>query len=213
MYIFALDGTITDSNGLWGRVDEMFLGRRGLAATAEYMETVGRSIFPVAAEFTRRYYGLPDSPADIMDEWAGLARGLYEREVELKAGASELLERCRAAGREMAIFTACRPELCRIVLERFGLGPYFRHVVYAEEIGLEKHDPRCFARLSELLGAPPEDCVLFDDSPYNCATARASGYRTVGVYDAFYTHRQEQLRRASTRYVRGLEELLTGPLP
>ena len=143
-----------------------------------------------------------------MSEWEELAAHHYRDLVPLKAGARELLEQYRHQGRPMALFTACRPNLCRMVLDRFGLTEYFTHIVYAEEIGLEKHHPQCFLRLSELIGAPPEDCVLLDDSPSNCATARAAGMDTVGVYDHFYAPRQEELRQVCSRYVTSLEELL-----
>ncbi len=206
--IFDLDGTITDSNSLWLEVDHRFLSRRGLTVTREYQDAMAGSIFPVAAAFTREYYHLPDSPEEIMAEWEGLAAQQYAHEVELKPGALELLQRCRREGRHMVIFTACRPALCRVALERFGMFDWFRHIVYAEELGLEKHDPRCFTRLSQLIGAEPENCVLFDDNPSNCATARAAGMTAVGVYDSFHGHRQEELKAACHRYVLSLEELL-----
>lgn len=208
MYIFDLDGTLIDSNGLWMDVDIEFLARRGLEPTAEYEDMVARSIFPVAAEFTKKYYELSDSPEAIMAEWEELARRHYAELVPLKPGAAEFLRQCRAEGRPMAMFTACRPALCRAVLERFGLAGYFDHVVYAEEIGLEKHDPRCFVRLSQLIGTDPVCCTLFDDSPSNCATAQAAGMKAVGVYDDFYANRQEELKAVCGRYVRSLEELL-----
>lgn len=208
MYIFDLDGTLIDSNSLWQEVDVEFLARRGLTPTAEYEDMVARAIFPTAAVYTRDYYGLSDSPERIMAEWEALAARHYREQVTLKPGAAELLARCRAQGRPTALFTACRPALCRLALERFGLRSCFDHVVYAEELHLEKHDPRCFVRLSELLGLAPEDCVLIDDSPANCATAAAAGMDTVGVYDRFYEGRQEALRAVCRRYVRSLEELL-----
>ena len=93
-------------------------------------------------------------------------------------------------------------------MERFGLTELFSQVVYAEEIGLEKRDPRCFVRLSELLGAAPEQCTLFDDSPDNCATAGKAGMEAVGVYDAYYAGRQDELRTVCRRYIRSFEELL-----
>lgn len=208
MYIFDLDGTITDSNGLWLEVDDEFLARRGLKTTPEYRAMVERAIFPTAAEYTRDYYGIDDRPADIMAEWEELAEYHYRELVPLKAGAEEFLRRCKAEGRPTALFTACRPRLCRVVLERFGLEELFDHIVYAEEIGLEKRDPACFERLSQLIGTPPEACVLFDDSPANCATAKAAGMTAVGVYDPFYEHRQEELKRACHRYIRSFRELL-----
>jgi len=208
MYIFDLDGTLADSNGLWPKVDDLFLGRRGLLSTPEYLEAVGRSIFPVAADYTKAYYGLDDDPADIMAEWEELAADQYAHEVGLKPGARAFLEQCRREGQPIALFTACRPSLCRVLLERYELTEWFAHIVYAEEIGLEKHHPECFARLSEFLGVRPQDCTLFEDSPSNCATARAAGMQVVGVYDDFYAHRQEELKAACHRYILSFEELV-----
>ena len=63
-------------------------------------------------------------------------------------------------------------------------------------------------RLSELIGAPLEQCVLFDDSPDNCATAARAGMDVVGVYDDYYADRQDELRAVCRRYARSLEELV-----
>ncbi len=208
MYIFDLDGTITDTNGLWLEVDQEFLSRRGLKNTPEYERVVSRSIYPIAAQFTKEHYQLPDSPEDIMAEWDSLAQRHYQELAPLKPGAEAFLRQCAAEGRPMAVFTACRPALCRAVLERFRLDGLFRQVVFAEEIGLEKRNPQCFVRLGELLGVPPEACVLFDDSPDNCATAARAGMDTVGVYDSYYDARQDELRAVCRRYVRSLQELV-----
>ena len=198
MIIFDLDGTLIDSN------------RRGLAPTPEYTAAVARSIFPVAADFTKNYYALSDSPEEIMAEWEALAYHHYHDLVPLKPGALELLSQYWAQNIPMALFTACRPRLCHTVLKRFDLTRFFRHIIFAEEIGLEKHDSACFLRLSELIGAPPEACILLDDSPSNIATAAKAGMGTIGIYDSFYDARQAELRQVSGRYIRSLEELLEG---
>lgn len=208
MYLFDLDGTITDTNSVWLEVDLEFLSRRGLPHTPEYQQVVERSIAPIAAQFTRDYYQLPDSPEEIMAEWDNLALHHYRELAPLKPGAEAFLRQCQAEGRPMALFTACRPALCRIALERFQLTKLFSRVIFAEEIGLEKRDPQCFVRLSQLVGAPLSDCTLFDDSPDNCATAARAGMDTVGVYDAYYAHRQDELRAVCRRYVRSLEDLV-----
>ncbi len=208
MYIFDLDGTITDTNGIWQDVDLEFLARRGLTHTQEYQRVVERSIFPLAAQFTKEYYHLPESPQDIMSEWDAMA-GLHYRELaRLKPGAEDYLRQCRAEGRPMAVFTACRPAMCRAVLDRFQLTDLFGHIVFAEEIGLEKRDPQCFVALGRLLGVPLGDCVLFDDSPDNCATAQKAGMTAVGVYDGYYAGRQEELKAVCTRYIRSFQELV-----
>ena len=210
MYIFDLDGTITDTNGIWLEVDREFLARRSLPHTMEYQRVVERSIYPIAAQFTRDYYHLTESPEAIMAEWDSLAQRHYRELAPLKPGAEAFLRQCREEGRPMALFTACRPALCEAALRRFGLWDLFGHIVYAEEIGLEKRDPRCFVRLSQMLGAPPEECTLFDDSPDNCATARSAGMTAMGVYDAYYGNRQEELKGVCSRYIRSFEELIRG---
>ena len=207
MYIFDLDGTITDSNDLWIAVDDEFLARRGLKNTTEYRDLVAGAIFPTAAQYTREYYSIDDSPEDIMAEWEALAEHHYRDIVPLKEGAEEFLRLCREKGKPTALFTACRPRLCRAALERFGLTDCFDHIVYAEELGVEKHRPECFARLAELIGAPPEDCVLFDDNPNNCATAKAAGMTAIGIYDDFHAHRREELERSCHRCVHSMMEL------
>ena len=62
--------------------------------------------------------------------------------------------------------------------------------------------------LSKLVGAPLNECTLFDDSPDNCAAAARAGMDTVGVFDAYYAHRQDELKAVCRRYVRSFEELL-----
>ncbi|HCO63128.1 MAG TPA: HAD family phosphatase [Clostridiales bacterium] len=211
MYIFDLDGTLIDSNGLWVDVDVEFLTRRGLTITAEYEAVVARSIFPAAAQFTRSYYHLPDTPEEIMAEWEELAAHHYRDLVPLKPGAEAFLRQCQREGRPLSLFTACRPRLCQLALDRFGFTPLFRHIVYAEALGLDKHDPRCFARLCQLMEVSPQQCTLFDDNPDNCATAVASGMAAVGVYDPLYAHRKAELSACCTRFVHSLEELLCIP--
>ena len=79
MHIFDMDGTLIDSNGIWREVDEAFLAKRGFPYTKEYYQGVAHTIFPLAAEFTKRYCHLEESVEDIMAEWmemAGAAGGL-----------------------------------------------------------------------------------------------------------------------------------------
>ena len=103
MYIFDLDGTITDTNGLWVEVDDEFLARRGLRVTPEYTDTVARSIYPIAARVTRDYYRLPDAPEAIMAEWDALAERHYRELAPLKPGAAEFLRQCHGEGKPLAL--------------------------------------------------------------------------------------------------------------
>ena len=175
MYLFDFDGTLVDSNGVWVEIDNGFLARRGLTPTREYSDTVGHSIFPIAAQFTKDYYCLDMTPEAIMAEWLDMARDAYARQVPMKPGAEAFLARCAAAGEPMALLTACVPELCRAALARHRLEGYFRQIIFVQELGLEKRNPEAFTRSLALLGAEAGDCTLFEDSPGACRAAQAVG--------------------------------------
>ncbi len=207
-YIFDLDGTLTDTNGLWAEVDAEFLRRRGLAPTPEYAREIMRCTFVSAAALTKRLYNLPDTPEELMAEWENMAARHYTDLAPLKEGAGAFVRQCAAKGHTLAVFTACRPTLCRAALARLGLLDLFVHLVFAEELSYEKWDPRCYTELCTLVGAQPAECVFFDDSPDNCAAAAKAGLSVVGVYDAHFAARQDEMRNVCGRYVHSLQELV-----
>ena len=208
MIFFDLDGTLIDSNGVWLQVDHDFLGRRGLRVTQEYQYTVGHSIFPVAAQFTKDYYRLPDDPQDIMDEWQAMAQDAYARTIPLKPGARALLDKLQAQGLPMALLTAGLPALARAAVTRHGLERYFRGLFFAHDVGLEKRDPEVYRIAAGEYGAAPAGCVLLEDAPHNCAAAKAAGFKVVGVYDSFYDGQWDTVRENSHMAVKSLTELL-----
>ena len=207
--IFDMDGTLVDSMGYWNRLADEYLARFGLPGLSPALkeESIALTMLESAQLFIREF-GLPGTPEQIAGEINALMEEHYRTDVPLKPGAADFLRQCREEGIPMALFTACRPALCRAALERFGLADYFTAVVYAEEIGLEKRDPACFVELGRRLGADLADCTLFDDSPDNCATAARAGMTAVGVYDGYYAARQEELKTVCARYIRSFEELL-----
>lgn len=208
MIFFDLDGTLIDSNGVWLQVDHDFLGRRGLQVTEEYQYVVGHSIFPVAAQFTKEYYRLPDDPQSIMDEWQAMAQEAYAQTIPLKPGARELLDRLQAEGRPMALLTAGLPALAMAAVERHGLEQYFRGLFFAQEAGLEKRDPQVYRLAAERFAVPPQGCVLLEDAPHNCAAAKSVGFKVVGVYDDFYANQWANVQKNSHLAVKSLTELL-----
>lgn len=207
--IFDFDGTLIDSNGIWVQVDLDFLTLRGKIPTQEYTEFVAHAIFPTAAQFTKDYYALSESPAEIMSSWLELARDAYANHAPVKEGVFPYLEQCREQGESFVLFTASVPELCYLALKRHGLDSYFQQVVFAQELELEKRNPEAFTALCTQLDIDPSQCIMFDDAPKNCSAARAAGLRVVGVYDDFFADVEAEVRANSDRYIRSFSELLS----
>lgn len=207
MFLFDLDGTLIDSNGIWKDVDRVFLARRGIPYTQAYYEGVAHTIFPLAAEFTKQFCNLQESCDEIMSEWLELAQGLY-RKVPLKPGVGAYLEQCRNDRRRMAIVTSSVPEHCQDALEHLNIGKYFERVIFAQELNMEKQSPELWRVAAATLGVRPEDCTLFDDSLLSCRGAHAAGMRTVGVHDRYFDADAAEMRSFCDQYIHSFAELL-----
>lgn len=171
MYLFDLDGTLIDSNGIWAEVDRTFLARRGYPYTKEYYEGVAHTIFPLAAVFTKEYCHLSESTDEIMAEWMELAKDNYAH-VALKPHVREYLEKLRAQGERMAVFTSCVPAHCKTALARPRPEPLLRARHFRAGAGHGQERPAIFAKATELLGVTPQECIFFDDSVKSCRSAR-----------------------------------------
>ena len=210
MFLFDLDGTLIDSNGIWKDVDREFLARRGMPYTHAYYEGVAHTIFPLAAKFTKEFCHLSESCEEIMAEWMDLAKDLYAH-VPVKPGVRAYLKQCRAEGRRMAVVTSSVPEHCRTALHHLNLEKYFERIVFAHDLGLEKKDPEIWRLAAREGGVRPEDCTIFDDSLAACGGARAARMRVVGVYDRFFSQDEKEMRDFCDVYIQSFEELLWMP--
>ena len=205
--VFDLDGTLLDSNGIWRRIDEQFVSQRGRQLTNEYNVYVSHAIFPDAARFTRQYYHLDESEEEIMAAWHSMAYRVYASELEMKPGAKEYLLRCQAAGERIALYTSSEPSLCRAALEHHGITGCFEQLLFAQELKLEKKYSASFAALCALLGELPGNCVLYDDSPVACASAKEAGWYVVGLHDPFFASCQDTMAKLCDEYIPGFEAL------
>ena len=213
MYLFDLDGTLIDSTWIWHQIDLDFLKKRDLPWTEEYQWGVVHSIFPMAAQFTKEYYHLPDSAEEIIAEWMDMALDAYSHQIPLKPHVRPFLEQCARNRIPMAIYTSCEPALCQAVLRRHGIERYFSNIIYASTLGMEKRSPKAFAAALERLGTTAPKCFFFDDSPVSCAGAKQAGLTVTGVYDQLFASQEDEMRRLCDSYIRSFSELLYSPVP
>lgn len=207
MNLFDLDGTLIDSNGVWVDVDRAFLARRGMEYTREYYEGVAHTILPLAAVFTKEYCHSDQSCEEIIAEWMELARDSYAH-VALKPYARELLDKLKAEGERLAIFTSAVPVHCDTALASHGLTSYFEGIVYAHSLGVDKGTCEAFRLACAQLGVRPEECVFLDDSVRSCRAAKESGLHVIGVYDPYFEVSKDEMPAACHRFIRSFSELL-----
>ncbi|MBR1845910.1 MAG: HAD family phosphatase [Oscillospiraceae bacterium] len=208
MKLFDLDGTLLDTNGLWRDIDVRFLNKRGIEWTEEYNQGVIHAIFPIAAQFTKDFCHLDETPEEIMAEWLEMAKEGYARTLPVKEGVMAYLNRCRQNGERMALFTSAEPSLCRAALADRGFDKYLTQVVFAQQLGMEKRSPAAFREAARRLGVKPEEITFYDDSPVACRGAREAGFTVIGVYDDCFAEYEDEMREFCDGYIRSFMELL-----
>lgn len=211
MYFFDLDGTLLDSNGIWLDIDIAFLGKHGIhPVPADYTDFVTHNNFGASAQYTKDRFALPLSAEEIVACWQDMARDHYANHLPLKPGALDLLKSIFRKGEPLSIVTSCMPHLCQAALERHGIAHLFRSVHYSHRMDMEKSDPELFRRVARLEGLPPEECILFDDSPDYCAAAKQADWQVVGVRDNLFDHRAEELKQlcGEGRYLEALSSYI-----
>ncbi len=208
MYLFDLDGTLIDSTGIWHQIDLDFLERHNFPWSKEYEAGVVTAIFPKAAAFTKAFFGMSETPEEIMAEWMEMAHEEYAEKIPLKPHVKEFLDQCSAEGAVLAIYTSSEPVLCYAALDHLGIRHYFSQVLFARDMGEDKHTPASYRRVQERLDASPSDIHFFDDSPLACAGAVAAGWDVTGVYDENMSGTWESFQNHAHRCIRDFSELL-----
>ncbi len=198
--IFDMDGTLTDSMGVWNRLAEEYITGLGYPYSPEVMERTAHLTLLDSTALFVQYYGLPKTPEQAAGEISALMEGHYRTDIPLKPGAGAVLERLRAAGCEMCVASSTSPGLIDICLRRLGVRDCFRFLLSAEEVGAGKDRPDVYLEAARRLGSAPADTAVFEDIILAARTAKSAGFPLVTIYDESSRADQEALKVLADRY-------------
>ncbi len=193
-HIFDLDGTLTKSNHVWSKIDEDFLGKRGIEVPDDYFKQVSAMNFEQAAVYTNDRFSLGETIQDIMKEWFDMAVYEYTNVIGLCGNAGEYVRRLKDQGRKIALATASTEELYRPVLKRNGILDCFDCFVSTEQVKRGKGFPDVYELAAEKLGLAARDCVVYEDIVEGIKGAKAGGFFAVACLNDHYSHDWDEMR-------------------
>ncbi|MEF8823794.1 MAG: HAD-IA family hydrolase [Desulfohalobiaceae bacterium] len=169
--IFDCDGVLIDSKQANIRFYNLILEAMGLPAMnpedEEYVhsQTVTESIRHIVpqSEVERAFQEARRISYSSVLPWIKAQDGLIQG-----------LERLRAKGVPCAINTN-RTNTIGLILDEFGIRPYFEPVVTAETVGHPKPHPESMYWILGRWGFSPENVVFIGDTWVDCRTAAAAG--------------------------------------
>ncbi|RBY84817.1 HAD family phosphatase [Blastococcus sp. TF02A-26] len=183
-----MDGTLVETEELWGQALHELAARRGGALSAEgRAATVGTSMRTSMA-IVHAELGLPADEQRVDTD----ARWVEDRVAELmgagvqwRPGARELLAGVRAAGVPTALVTTTPRRLTDLVLAAIarsfeGSAP-FAVTVCGDEVPARKPDPAPYLQAAAALGVDVRCCVVVEDSVVGVTSGLAAGAAVLGV--------------------------------
>src|SRR5262249_20453474 len=133
----------------------------------------------------RGFFGADLDPAEVAYRSAAkdaVYREMMEGAIEdwLVPGIRPFLEQFSSVPKALASNT--EPETVAFLLDRANLRHHFRAVVDGGQVVNPKPHPEVYLRASDLLGVPPADCIVFEDSHLGVESAVSAGMRVIGIY-------------------------------
>lgn len=200
-HIFDLDGTLTRSNHVWSKIDEEFLGKRGIKVPEDYFKQVSAMNFEQAAVYTNDRFSLGENIQDIMKEWFDMAVYEYTNVIELCGNAGEYVRKLKEQGRKIALATASTEELYKPVLKRNGILDQFDCFVSTERVKRGKGFPDVYELAAEKLGLEVKACVVYEDIVEGIKGAKAGGFFAVACLNDHYSHDWDEMREIADEVV------------
>ncbi|RSN10355.1 haloacid dehalogenase [Nonomuraea sp. WAC 01424] len=170
LVIFDCDGVLVDSERISVRVGTAALRRLGW--------TIDET------EYAERFVGCSN---EYWDEQVGQTPPGWYEQISQEYTAAIKAELCAIGGIESALdrldIPYCvasngRHAAIRDSLEVTGLAPRFDGRVFsAEDVARGKPAPDLFLHAAATMGAPPQSCVVIEDSPFGVTAAMSAGMR------------------------------------
>ncbi|MEU8661308.1 HAD family hydrolase, partial [Actinoplanes philippinensis] len=179
--LFDMDGTLVDSERLWGvALGELAELAGGALSEAARLAMVGTSMAR-SMQIFRDEIGQPGRPERPDVEWLTVrVQELFADGLVWRPGAMELLHAVRAAGIPTALVTSTGRRLVEVALRTLG-AENFDVVVCGDEVQRPKPDPEPYRTAAAMLGVPIAACVAIEDSPSGVASASAAGAVVLAV--------------------------------
>jgi beta-phosphoglucomutase len=181
-FIFDLDGVLTDTSEFHYLAWKRLADEEGIPFTREDNEAL-RGVS--RHESLRLLLKGRTLPLEQFEAWAERKNRYYLELIKqitsrnLLPGALEFLQALQKAGLKRAIASSSKN--ARLVVERLNLLPWVDVLVDGTMVDRSKPAPDLFLKAAELLGEPPNACVVVEDAEAGIEAARAAGMRVIGI--------------------------------
>lgn len=177
---FDMDGTISDSfpgisNGILYALEKLGYELPERKSLTSFMGP------PLLDQFMRQFRMTEQTAAEAVRLYREYypEKGIFEQSPN--DGAEMTVRSLKEMGKTVCIATSKPQKYVEIILKNFGIDKYFDVVVGATLDGTLSEKPDIIARVLELSGAAPENCLMVGDRCYDIEGAHKNKVRCAAV--------------------------------
>lgn len=182
-----MDGTIVQTEHIWGGVTRHFLADHGVTNLSEddkkFLDNLSGVDLRKASHAVKERFNLENSTEDILAYKLTLANNHFESRLEYINGFERFHAQLQEESIPSGIATNAYPENLKAIARVMSLNKFFgNHMYCIGDVAYKaKPDPTLFLYVAEKLGVKPEECVIFEDSISGFKAAQAAGIKCIAI--------------------------------
>ena len=182
--MFDCDGTLLDTSAVWYQIETELTARSGHVFSTADHALIATFTMREEAAWIHETLGLGTSVDEVyVDLLAALEDG-YTHHAQPRNGMVDLLGNLARAGIPCCVVSSSPAIPIDRALTCLKVRETFAAIISSDRAPHTKRDAAIYHEAAALLGTPPANTWLIDDSAYALKAARTAGYRTVGIIDA-----------------------------
>ncbi|HPA21590.1 MAG TPA: HAD family phosphatase [Verrucomicrobiae bacterium] len=179
--VFDMDGVIVDSEPRHERAFREVFAEMGHAEShgIDFPSYYGKSDRSLWLDFIEKHK--PPQPIEELIDWKQRRfLEIIRREQPIFAEVPPLVEKL-SQRYQLGLASGSLHAVIDVVLALRDLRRFFPVVVSAQDVPHGKPAPDVFLRVSELIGVPPEECCVIEDSAAGVEAARSAGMTVIAI--------------------------------
>ncbi|MTG97125.1 MULTISPECIES: HAD family hydrolase [Myroides] len=181
--IFDMDGVIVDTEPVHRYAYHRHFDELGIEVSEHVYNSFTGHSTKNTYERIKELYGVQGEVKDLVLRKRNLFNDSFDTKADLDliAGVRPLIEGLYQAGVELIVGSSASKSTIDRVFTRFGLYPFFTHIVSGEDFPKSKPDPTIFLTAASLAkNSDKQDCLIIEDSTNGIKAANAAGIRVIG---------------------------------
>ena len=173
--LFDFDGVIADTESqytyFWNKMGMDYLGLEEFGHTIK-----GQTLVQIFGKF---FDGMVKEQEEIVPQLNAFEQNMS---YDYIPGAFEFMQELKKRGIRSAIVTSSNDiKMSNAYAAHPELHDLVDAVLTSEHFSKSKPDPECFLKGMEVLGATPQETIVFEDSFHGISAGRASGAKVIGL--------------------------------